>query len=76
MPRAHAHIRAEMVSRIEKGEILLGDLIEPKTFTKLKFDNGNLVKERYEVHGRKIPLQAIRQRLFQEHQRLGILSFH
>ena len=66
IPRALHYIKAEMASKIEKNEILLGELIEPKIYEK-----GVLSKEQYTVHGRRIPLIDIRKHIFQEHRSLG-----
>ena len=71
MPRPYEHIRAEMIANIDSGKFLLGDLIEPKTYFKLKLKDGILVKEKYELHGRKISLHEIRYLTYKEHERLG-----
>ena len=71
IPRAFHYIKAEMASKIEKNEILLGELIEPKIYEKVIIKEGVLSKEQYTVHGRRIPLIDIRKHIFQEHRSLG-----
>ena len=73
MPRTYDNIRTEMLSLIESGKILLGDLISPKSFIKLKVNNGVLVQEAYQIHGRMIPLDEIRRQIYREHKKLGIV---
>ena len=75
MPKCYSHIRKQLLDKIERGEILLGELIEPKTYIRVKLEEGKLVKETFQVHGRKLPLDEIRLRIFNEHKALGILVF-
>lgn len=72
MPRPYSHIRDELLKHIENGDILLGELIEPKMFTRVKVVDGALKTEKYQVHGRKIPLDEIRLKIYKEHLALGI----
>ena len=73
MPRCYKHIRDELLAKIDSGEILLGELIEPKTYTRIRLENGVLKKEQFQVHGRKLPLEEIRRQIFLEHKSLGTL---
>ena len=62
-----------MKVKVESGEYLLGDLVEPKTFTKSVLDHsGNITQTTYTVHARRIPLDTLRIRIYKEHKKLGI----
>ena len=50
MPKCYSHIRKQLLEKIEKSEILLGELIEPKTYIRVKLEEGKLVKETFQVH--------------------------
>lgn len=71
MPRPFKHLKAELMERIADGKILLGELIEPKVYTKMVLRNGELTSESKKIHARKIPMDEIRKRMFMEHQNLG-----
>ena len=59
---------------VRDGIFSLGILIEPKEFTKFSNVEGKIVKSKYQVHGRKIPLKDIRENMFRKHQSLGIMK--
>lgn len=73
IPRSYRKIKNDLVKEVEKGVYLLGDLIEPKTYQKLVLDKGgNIVKESFTVHARKIPLRDIRKKIFETHKKHGM----
>ena len=62
-----------MMMKVESGEYLLGDLVEPKTFIKSVLDHsGNITQTTYTVCARRIPLDTLRIRIYKEHKKLGI----
>ena len=71
MPRPYKYLKEELLKKIKRGEILIGELIEPKCYIRIKFKKGKIVKEKVEIHGRKLPLEEIRKRIFEEHKSLG-----
>ena len=74
MPRSYTKIKNEITKGIKRGEYLLGIAIEPKSFTKHIIDQSGEVKAlEIKVCGRKIPLNQIRKRLLDTHQKLGIM---
>ena len=73
MPRPYSHLKKDLLKKIETGEILIGELIQPKTYVRIKLEKGQLIKEVVEIHGRKLPLDEIRKRIFEEHKSLGIV---
>ena len=63
-----------MLDGVRSGKYLLGDLIEPKKYKKFTLDNTGQINEvEYSVSGRKIPLNTIRKKLYDDHQKLGIM---
>ena len=74
MPRPYTKLREELIDGIKSGQYLIGTLIEPKRFTKHIIDkNGEIKETEYQVCGRKIPLNTIRERMLKHHQQLGIM---
>ena len=70
-------MKEDLERMITDGNILLGDLVEPKRYEKTTINNkGDVVKETYTVQGRKICLKMIRERIFKEHQKLGKFIFY
>ena len=67
-------IKTDMQKMVRDGIYSLGILIEPKEFTKFSNVEGKIVKSKYQVHGRKIPLKDIRENMFRKHQSLGIMK--
>ena len=62
------------MENVKNGKYQLGDLIEPKTYKKYALDaNGKITELSYTVAGRKIPLNVIRENLYKEHVKLGII---
>ena len=74
MPRAHKHLKDDIESKIESGEYVLGDLVEPKTYTRLVLVDGVITKKSFTVGARRIPLEEIRIRIYKEHRELGMIS--
>ena len=73
-PRCYSKLHEELLKCIEEGKYVLGELIEPKTYTKVVLDsNDELNLKTFTVHGR-IPLDEICERIFHEHQELGIFE--
>ena len=65
-----------MIKQVERGEYLLGELIEPKTYEKLVLDkDGTLKKEKFTLHARKIPMKDIRKRMFETHKKHGTVYY-
>lgn len=65
-----------MIKQVERGEYLLGELIEPKTYEKLVLDkDGTLKKENFTLHARKIPINDIRKRMFETHKKHGTVYY-
>lgn len=59
---------------VQAGIHNFGILIEPKEFTKVSIVEDKIVKSKYQVHGRKIPLKYIREKMFRKHQSLVIMK--
>ena len=71
-PPCYKKVREELIRLVEEGAYLLGELIEPKTFRRFVIgQDGEITTEIFEVEGRKISLVDVRERIFQEHKRLG-----
>ena len=65
------------MSNIESKTYLLGELVEPKTYTKvIVTPEGKLEKKTFTLEARRIPLKDIRIRLYEEHFKSGLLSFY
>ena len=63
-----------MKNGIQNGKYILGELIEPKKFKKIIIGKDGKVQEMdYTVCGRKIPLNIIRQQIFEKHFKLGLI---
>ena len=63
-----------MIDGVKSGKYLLGELIEPKKFTKMILDqSNNIIEEEYVIYGRKIPLNTIRRNVYHKHMKLGIM---
>ena len=62
-----------MVRGIENGIYRLGVLIEAKEFRKYVLKDGKIIQTAYQIHGRKIPLDIIRENTFKKHASLGLL---
>ena len=74
MPRTHNKIKADIKEGVKNGKYYIGELIEPKTFKKFAIDNDKIIKETtYQVHGRKIPLNMIRENIYKKHTALGVM---
>ena len=58
------------------GEYELGELITPREFKKIKLTSNGFSTETEVIQGRKIPVMRIRQKLLDEHERLGLLRAH
>ena len=58
-------IEAEIRSMITSGRFTLGEPCAPYTITKYKMINGVLTPREIQIHGRKVPLVEIRQRLLE-----------
>lgn len=74
-PPTMKHIHKEIVERIKKGIYLLGDLVEPKTYTKLVLNDGVIERKIFTIEARHIPLEEIRSRIYKEHVELGLFQF-
>ena len=57
-----------MQEMVQAGIHNFGILIEPKEFTKVSIVEDKIIKSKYQVHGRKIPLKDIREKMFRKHQ--------
>ena len=63
-----------MLQNVISGKYLLGTLIVPKKYTKYEVDKqGKISESEYTVSGRKIELEIIRKKMFEEHESLGII---
>ena len=59
-------INSKLKEKLESGEITLGELIVPQTFTKLSLINNELVSEEITMEGQKIPLYDIRKSMLED----------
>ncbi len=73
MPRTrpYKYLKADLIKMVEDGTYLLGELMEPKTFTKIILKKGEIVTKTFTVEGRRIPLDEIRIRIYKQHLALG-----
>lgn len=62
-----------MTKGLDSGKYQLGVLIEPKEFQKYTLKDGIIIKSMYQIQGRKIPLDIIRENTFKKHASLGLL---
>lgn len=69
--RPYKYLKSEMAELVANGTYILGELFEPKTFTKIVLIKGKLVKKTFTIEGRRIPLEEIRIRINEQHLALG-----
>lgn len=69
--RPFKYLKAEVAELIENGTYLLGELLEPKSFTKIVLKKGKLESKTFTIEGRRIPMEEIRARIFKQHKELG-----
>ena len=63
-----------MLQMVKDGKYALGDLIQPKSFTKFILgENGELTKSVFTISGRKIPMKDILSKLLKSHKEMGIM---
>ena len=63
-----------MLSKLESGKYILGDMIVPQTFKKVVLTTEGTIKtERVTVTGHKIPLLDIRKNILKEHEEKGLM---
>ena len=75
-PRSYQKIKEEMLKKVESGEYLLGELVAPKEMTKLVLTNdGEIKKVKFVISARRIPMNQIRKRIYEEHKLLGMNNF-
>ena len=72
-PRGSRKLREGLLEEIRAGNIKLGRLIDPKTFTKLVLKDGKVVSEEFTISGRKIPMREVRRELTEEHTKSCLL---
>ena len=61
-----------MRRHIEDGTYQLGELVEPQTYSKLVvMPDGRIEKKMFTLEGRRIPLEEIRHRIYNDHVELG-----
>ena len=71
-PRTYEDIKKEINRKVESGEYMLGELVVPKKYKRLKIDDdGSIIEEDFTVEARKIPINEIRERIYKEHVELG-----
>ena len=75
MPRSSLQLKKALEEELRCGNISLGRLISPKTFSKLIIDKdtNEIRSETFTTSGRKIPLREIREKINNDHFKLGIL---
>ena len=66
-----------LLQKIEEGDILIGELIVPISFTKFVVDKSTkgITETVITLHGRQISLDEIRSKLLREHMELGVTRF-
>ncbi len=74
----HLSVSAQKVllqGKIDKGEILLGEILPPMQFIKFSVDSAtrSIVETTISVHGRKVPLYDVRSKMLRYHEKLGLL---
>ena len=65
--KTNKSLQNQLKESIEKGTYIIGDLIVPQTFEMTKIRNNKIVVEDVTIHGRKIPIAKIRQKMLEEH---------
>ena len=75
MPRSARQLKKALEEELANGNISLGRLISPKTFSKLVIDKetNEIRSETFITSGRKIPIREIREKINEDHFKLGIL---
>ncbi|XP_078384061.1 uncharacterized protein LOC144666512 [Oculina patagonica] len=72
--QTNSEIRETLMSKIESGEYILGEMIVPQTFKKVTLTKeGKIKTETFTVTGRKIPLLDIRKNMLKEHEAMGLM---
>ena len=64
-----AEIKDKLQKKLEEGVYTVGEQIVPRTYEKLIFKDGNIVKEQFIVEGRKQPLIDIREKLLSRQEK-------
>ena len=67
--------KTELQRKIESGDILIGDILPPETLTKHSVDKHTrtIVETRITIQGRKMSLNYITKKVFNCHDKLGLL---
>ena len=69
IPPTGDEVKKEWDNMVESGVLSLGIECVPYSVTKVSVNNGNLVKNRVPIYGRKIPLLELRKKLLQRHEK-------
>ena len=69
--RTYSKIKEEMAGLVDNGTFLLGELVEGKVFTKTIATPEGILQNDFIIHARRISLDDIRVRLYNEHLNLG-----
>ena len=69
--------KSALLQKIEEGDILIGELIAPITFTKYVVNKTTkaITETEVTIHGRQISLSEIRSKLLREHEELGVTRY-
>ena len=60
------------MNKVNNGEFLLGELVEPKSYERFILTSDNkVIKKSFTIHARRIPLKEIRIKLFEKHKTQG-----
>ena len=72
MLRPYQKVKDELIEMVNCEKYLLGELIEPKSFIKTMVDSdGNISEKKVTVNARRILLESIRKRMYEEHKEMG-----
>ena len=65
----NSKLKEQLNQKIEQNEILIGEMIVPKTYKKLSLKNGKVSESTFITCGRKIPLIELKKKMFKKHEK-------
>ena len=69
-------LKEKVGTKIESGELCVGIESLKTTETRYSAFDGELRQKSSDIHGRKIPLKKVREKLLAKHESLGIMRQH